>query len=532
MRWIQIAVIAFVFVSLGMLPTVLPFLTKPASRGYTWAEGFIDDYVGYVSYVKEGMYGRNSFAIRSLPKTGQQPTSGHLLYIAIGKIGALLHVTAPVAYHIARAVIGIILIFFIYQIFLKSLGSSPIALLTTVLALLATGLSSFVFQGGQLIYTRFGQFGFSENSAIRAVSRPHYDFGACLFLLVSILLLRKKTEAPVVATIAISSFILAIDHPSFGLILFVTIFLMAISDVAGRRTIKSIMSRCFGLAGLAIGLLLSNWSIHQYPFTTMLSFEKYVGLERLSFQQIFGDIIAFGPSLWFGFAGLIIHCYLTRGTHAWTRFFLFWIVVQLLFFFVLYPYIGAQRVRFIQSLYFIPLAYGTVRFFQLTLSNILGRGWIIPIFLLIALFLPAYIHGFSDKLYENTDYKNYPYFVFPNIATMEAYQYLDTHTPIESTVIATYEAANNILLYSHNFVIGNKEGWDPAQGRKMEERVDAFFSGQLTLSQAISLLESNSIEYVYYGYQERGSNDAMSYKFLTPVFKNSDVVIYRVSVLQ
>src|SRR4030067_3524016 len=78
--------LAVFFVTVGMYSTVAPYFAKPEGRGYTWHEGFTDDYIGYVSYVKEGMYGAITFSVRSPPKP-QPATTHQLLYIVTGKIG-------------------------------------------------------------------------------------------------------------------------------------------------------------------------------------------------------------------------------------------------------------------------------------------------------------------------------------------------------------------------------------------------------------------------------------------------------------
>ncbi len=66
-----------------------------------------------------------------------------------------------------------------------------------------------------------------------------------------------------------------------------------------------------------------------------------------------------------------------------------------------------------------------------------------------------------------------------------------------------FEASNNILLYSHNYVIGNRQGWTSDAGEEMVKKRDEFLSGGQTADQQRQYLISNHIEYIYYGYQER-----------------------------
>jgi hypothetical protein len=139
----------------------------------------------------------------------------------------------------------------------------------------------------------------------------------------------------------------------------------------------------------------------------------------------------------------------------------------------------------------------------------------------------TYIYGFLQSLYLHTDYRNYSRFIFPTRGMIAAYDWLDKQTPTESTVIAGYEAASNILLYSHNYVVGNKQGWPEPAGTAMEKARDAFYTGVWNPQEASDYLRKNNVQYVYQGYQEPDGFTG-KYPFLKPVFRNSDATIYEV----
>jgi hypothetical protein len=146
--------------------------------------------------------------------------------------------------------------------------------------------------------------------------------------------------------------------------------------------------------------------------------------------------------------------------------------------------------------------------------------------------IPPFITGFIHDVFAMTNYREFGVFAFPTKSQWEAYEFLDRNTPKESIVLAQYEAANNILIASHNRVIGNNQGWGKAAGQEMYKKRDYFYSGVMKENEALDYLSGNHIEYVYYGYQEKYMGDMRSYSFLTPVFSNFDVTIYTMKILK
>ncbi len=92
----KIALVLILFiVGFGMIPTVVPWMATPADRVFNGIHGYSSDYIQYVSYIKEGMYGRYSMLFRSFPFP-QPATPIHFLYIAIGIIANIVSIrSAP-----------------------------------------------------------------------------------------------------------------------------------------------------------------------------------------------------------------------------------------------------------------------------------------------------------------------------------------------------------------------------------------------------------------------------------------------------
>ncbi len=506
-------ILSILFVSLGMAGTVVPYFTKPEGRGYTWMEGFVDDYVGYVSYVKEGMYGANYFRIRSVPPP-QSFSTVHLLYVWGGKLTGFLGVSAPVGYHLIRISGGILFFVFMIRLLLVVGGRKTFALQAGMLAALSTSFGYYA-QGGYRVLT---QFGFIDNVALRFASRPHYLFGALLFLFLTLINLNNKYHRKkwIVGASFVMGTVMGTMHPAFSLLLCSLSGVMILYRIVTKKTAAT--TYVSTVSGLAVGMAISYHYTHQYPTNWVLSFEEYVSGQTIGWQTIAGDLIAFGPVFWIGSIGIAVSLLRTKLRDEKTVYMAVWLILQLLFFFFLYKYFRAERVRFIQSLYFIPMAYGAVY---------LLRNKII-ILTVILLLLPAFYHDFKTGLIANTDYMSYSLFKFPSTGMMDAYGWLDKNTPVESTVIASYEAANNILLYSHNYVYGNKQGWPYETGLAMEANKNNFFDGAWDQASTEKFLNDNNIRFVYKGYQE--TDGFLKNPFYLPVYQNNDVVIYKVSI--
>ncbi len=419
---------------------LVPYMKKPVDRAYTWIERHSDDYIGYVSYIKEGMYGRNTVVIRSLPKDGQRATPVHFLYIGIGKIAGFLHISAPVAYHLARILMSIVYMIMIYNVFLSLFQNTRDACLAFLFAAIGTYVSFYRWNGSTFQYMSWNYQDFSSNLVLRMISRPHYELGAILFLTLSGMLFYapRRRYFQGIALFLLSLF-LATVHPSFAFVLLASCLLMLVLDMFFRTMIKrNLILILQAIVGLCIGLVLSNWSIRQYPFSSMLAFEGYVVSAKISMVQLFRDVLSFGPLLWLGYPGIILAYVQAQTLKRWKRFLLIWITVQLSMYFFLYTFLRAEKMRFIQSLYFIPLAYGVGYVLLYLEKRYRVRLFVSSMVLFIALSIPAYIHDFWSYLSISTNYKTFSTFLFPTRGMIDSYAFLDTHTPKESVVLAGF----------------------------------------------------------------------------------------------
>jgi hypothetical protein len=527
--YIIVTTLAIFFVGMYAIINILPYFTKPAGRQYTGLQGYVDDYVGYVSYVKEGMYGNNTFSIRSLPPP-QPATSAQLILVYTGKIAGLIGMDAPTAYHTSRILFGLMLYALMWEFFVLLFGNKKVATAATLVASVSGPLGWYAYNGGAWVYQTIATFGFTDNIIGRFCSRPHYLLGAILFIAVSAIhLLRPNIRKPAraVVLVFILSLVAGTVHPSFTVMLAAITAIMMILRVIEKRRFDAIFTSYLACGmGSAIGLILSYWSTHQYPYTSILAFEEYVLTEKIPLSTMFNDVIVFGPALWIGVVGLVLGLFRGEWKNEKHRYMVLWIVVQFAFFFHFYKYFRSERVRYVQSLYFIPMAYGTVYLIQMLAKKFGKRILVGATVVFVVISVPTYIQHFKSAMFSQVNYRDYDRFQFPTDGMMEAYRWLDKHTPTESTVVAGYEAANNIIMYSHNYVIGNKQGWPSGTGNQMELERDTFFEGLWPEQIACGYLKKNNVSYIYDGYQE--PDGFRKYGCMKQIFADSDATIYEV----
>ncbi len=517
----------FVYIFLGMFPLSRAYFSKPKERVYTWLEGGSEDYIGYVSYIKEGMYGRNFVVLRSVPIENQKPTTIHILYIFIGKVGRIFHLSAPVAFHVARIVIGLSFIYITFRFFVFSLGSKTRALVTTIMAFLASSLGWYSYNKGTWAYQDLAHFDFYVTMVLRAISRPHYEFGALVFLLVGMILFSSSLE---IKKRIVGGFFLAvvlgIVHSVFSFLFMLTFLSLIFFKLCFNRPKPIDIPLYIAIfSGLVLGFSLSFLgSLGQY-WT-----EVYRSTNLLTIDQIWRYILAFGPTLWLGYIGLIVAIIKTRGKKDSYMFLFLWLSIQLMLFLFVGSLIHADPVRFIQSLYFIPMAWGTAYLLQNIKNNIHLRWWMVGMVVIILLSVPTYIKDFLMYFAHagNTDYRVYSSFVYPSKNMVSAYRFLDENTPVESIVLAKYEATNNMLMYNHNVVLG-QVGHTSEEITAIEKDRQDFFVGAMSFDGMSRYLHRNNIRYIYVGYQERFSDIfERNPQLFKPIFSNSEVTIYAV----
>ncbi len=529
---IELGIIMLVLITLGMLSTVMPSIAAGKDRIFAGFHGYSADYVGYVSYIKEGMYGHYAMSFRSFPPA-QPATPIHLEYILAGLLLGPLGLEAPVIYHLMRILFGTLLILFSYRVFRTLFQSHQRALFATIIAFTSSCIGWFSKTGGHWHIEILNFFPFSLSTPQRVVDRPHYLLGSVLFLFAFMKILQHKSSTKILITVSVVSFLTIMVHVASGIVLamlsFVLIAISLLPRVSKEDKRVYVQQGISIFVGAAIASALSYYFIHQYSLVSDIFLDKYTYSTAFTAASIWREILSFGPLLWLGFPGLVLGLWTdTRAPVTQRILLLAWGCIHIALFFFLYPLFHVDQVRFVQSLYYLPLAYGTIILLRSALGRLRPVFFYGAVLLLLLLAFPTYIAHLDHDLHDMTDYQTFAPFGFPTQNQYYAYKFLDAHTPQESIVLAQYDGANMILLYSHNRVLGNDQGWTPQGGAQMQKEVAIFLSGSLTLQQAYMYLRKNDIRYIYYGYREKAYGTITHYPFLRAIYTNSEVTIYAV----
>lgn len=528
-RTLELIIIIVALVGISMSGTVVPQLYAPKDRVFEGFHEYSSDYIQYVSYIKEGMYGRYSMYFRSYP-FDQPATSIHWAYIFFGILFGPLGLTAPLIYHVVRVILAVLMLWYMYVIFLKLFRVHRLALISVIIAAVSSCFSWVTYTGGALQVHVLNYFPFSLSTPQRLTDRPHYILGSILFL-AALLLVLQKNRRYTPAILFILSFLTVMVHISSGIALgMLSVVLVGMSYIKKSPTNAARIQGLSIAAGCITAAAITYYFVQIYSKASNIFIDQYAYAGLMTWTTFVREFISFGPLLWIGLPGLVYGIWSNEAIEIEKRILVCaWGIIHLVLFFFLYPIFRVDQVRFMQSLYFIPLTYGTVWAIW-AISKRFGRIlFTVGITLVLFVSLPMYLSIAYNDLFAMTDYKQFQSFGFPTKNQFAAFTYLDTKSPKESIVVASFEVANSLLMYSHNRIIGNDQGWSAEEGLRMKNDVGEFFSGRMSPNAALSYLTVNHISYVYYGYQEQSYGDISGYPFLKKVYENPEVTIYQVA---
>ncbi|MBI3379680.1 hypothetical protein HY029_02925 [Candidatus Gottesmanbacteria bacterium] len=123
-----------------------------------------------------------------------------------------------------------------------------------------------------------------------------------------------------------------------------------------------------------------------------------------------------------------------------------------------------------------------------------------------------------------------PQTMYPLREWMDGIRWLRNNTENNNVVLAEITAANHIPAYSGNTVYWGQS--NTVDYDRKEKEVHAFFSGQMSPTQAQLFLKNGKIKYIFFSIQEKekagGKNLENIYSFVKPIYLNTIVIIYSI----
>ncbi len=542
-------ILVLLFVVFSFIPSLYELSRRAdlhPNRAFELVHNFPTDYNFYLSRIREGLEGRWTVVERYTSET-HQGSFIHVFYLLLGKVGAFARVPlwrAGDVYHMARLVLTVTLLIVVVTVCRRVFGKKSLwwqiaAFLTAVTASSWPKLTAVV-EGSIVPATieniaswRFGGYmaWWSVMDSLQRISFiPHLLAGQAMMGILIMVVTRKalmQKTAPLLFT-GLLAFLLGMLFPPGLLFLYAV---MGWHVVLAGSERKSLIVPYGALVLMsAPSLLYLTLMTSMYPWKRLVEVDiiRPLPFDYAEYAK------SLGPVLPLGIMGLIV-VLLTWNTVflpliAWV---LAWGTLLLVF-----NYIPQQSpLRFSEMIPHVPLGILTVYLFS-EIRRFIGKT--ITAVFLVLLIGGGLFHMYSSLLWQ-TDFVDHKiratlplvptgsYVMYPLKDFVSAIRYLEEATRGKGVILSETTAGNYIPVISGNTVYVGHDNTVAFEGKK--EKVKEFFGGRMTDTVASEWLWATGASYVFYGPQEREDNGGrdISYPFLTQVYKNPMVTIYRVA---
>lgn len=524
------------FATITILFSFSPWLTlwqmTPPGKIFTGPHWWTD-YYAYLGFLENGV--RGSLTERFLISITPQSIWIHGIYTFSGYLLGKLNIDSITIYHLDRLLLGslfIVLVYFFYRSIFKNKFYSIVA---SIFVFWIPGFSrtqNFLNPGFTRPLDGVQQF----NILTRAGGLPHYTFSS-IFVILAVWFFLNYKKSFLIKTLILTllSWIFIIANPVNAMIYYFILFVYFIFSLILNFHVSLFLKDKGKDCLVVIISFISNVPLFIYYYKALSSFpwgqisnvfNFFIGNIPL---PIFELILALGPILIFSFLGSIVIVWKKmRGEiiEDWTIFFLSWALAQWILYFLANK-LGMENYRFIQSLYYIPMAGLTVYALKLIVHLWERLPVIYQVkrkYLVILLVLLSYITTTPTLSYSYREHlvKYNNGLTYISKKEYAAYKFLEKNSPFASVVLAEYTPT--VLLPGMS---GNSVKLDFLDKTKIQKT--DFFSNKLLAAEAKAYLKENNISYIWVGSEEhsRGFRDA-NYPFLHKIFQNGDVDIYQV----
>jgi len=520
------------------------------NREFELIHNFPTDYNFYLSRIREGLEGHWTV----VEKYTSEVHSGsfiHGLYVLMGKAGILARVPMGRAgdiYHIARIVLGASLLWVTMLFCVRSFSSKHTPRLWAVFGfLLAVTASSWpklvAVVGGSIVPAtaenilqwRFGGYmaWWSVMDSLQRITFiPHLLMGQALIVVLVLLVTNsavlKKSGNLVMA--GLLAFMLGMIFPP-GLIFVYAV--MGIWVVLSGRPLTQWLAPYGAIVMISAPSLVYLWLMTgMYPWKRLAEVDIIRPLP-FDYAEYFR---AMGPMLPLGVIGAILALLVWETAMlpaiAWV---IAWGALLGLFAFI--P--QQSPLRFSEMIPHVPLGVLTGYLFYWLGRCVPRQAVYSAVSLLI---LTGVFHMYSSFLWQRdfVDHKiratlplvpTGSYVMYPLKDFTAAIRYLEEVSGRDEVILSESTAGNYIPVLSGNYVYAGHDNTVAFEAKK--EKVKEFFAGRMSLSAAKIWVGETRASYVFYGPQERedggGSDLRGVYPFLTEVYKNPAVTVYRVT---
>jgi hypothetical protein len=499
-------------VGLTCLPFLVAWLATPAGAQYTGL--LINHYDGESYYAKMQQGARGDWLFH-LPFT-PEPHEGAFVYpfyLGLGQLAGLLDLPIPLAYHVARALAGLLLLLVSYRFIARFFDRVPTRRAAFLLLGFSAGLGWLLAPLGLITADLWVAEGLTFLSIL---VNPHFPLAIGLMLLLFIAILDLHGDDGWtwrrIAGAAVASLALALVHPIALPIAFVVLggYLLLLALREGRIPWPEVAGT--GLAGLVAAPVAAN---------ILIAFYRNPALAAWSDQNLTPSLPPWDYALGYG---LILLLALGGAAVALRRhermdlFLLGWVSSVVV---LLYLPTPLQR-RFITGLH-VPLTLlAALGLEQIVLPRVKARrrtlvtGLIIGFSALSNLFVPLVsVAGVAQG--------RQPLVMTGDQAA--AIAWLRDNTTWTDTVLAPPDAGQFIPAWAGNRVVYGHP-FETIDAEAKEAEAAHFFSPEATTAERRDLIDRYGVRYVLALAAEPDLNPLALR--LTPVWSGTEAVIYQV----
>ena len=538
----------FIFVFLMLFLSYIPNLYEasvvrlfPPDRIMIQGEHiYTYDYNTYLSKIRQGQEGRLSVVDKYDNHPQEKGVFLQMFYLLSGRLTKVFGFSPTLSYHLLRTVMAffwiitiiVLNIFFLNKMFLINLGIA--------LSFLTASFPIFYrFQNQWWIGQHMGWW--QELDILKRISFiPHDTINYIFISVFTVLLSQIDKNKKYFNFLCILLFVSVFIQPS-GAILFAISWVLYnlikyfwFKSLTNDLIVDKLKQTAVIFISIYIPLLYIKSATSIYPWKSLLDFDQN---NRLVFS-IKDYILALGPVFFTGIAGLILVLFKKRQELLSL---VTWIigVSILLNLFKFFPY--QSELRFVQTANHIPLVILSVYLFYELWKKKKAVIKIVTVTMVVLII----INGLTQVYFSLKSQAQFinqralatlplvpypPQVMYPLTDFYNGLKWLEKNTDHQTVVLSKITAGNYIPAYSGNFVyLGH--GAETPNYDDRTKKVNEFFSGNLSEKQALRFLKTENISYVFYGPQEKENSikEISVYSFLTPVYKTTLVIIYKVN---
>ena len=475
----------FIIALLLILAITAPYLyasqTGNSERVFS---GFLMNYQdgnSYLSKMYQGWEGSWRFRLTYTPNSGNGVFGIYLFYLGLGHISRIFNISLLAVFHFARVVGALCLLLALARLWRSLFADPQHRKLAFAISALGSGLGWLALPFGEIP----SDFWVAETYPfLSSYTNPHFAFGLALIILII-----TPTEKKHPLWIFAASLALAVMSP-FGVVIALMVVgsdLLFRQDFRSLRNLGSLIPQSWKIIAVFLGgvplVAYQYWLFHSDPF--MMGWNAQ---NQTLTPPLWDVLLSLSPGIILALAGV---------RWAWeqkaARILILWAGLGLILIFI--PW-SLQR-RFMMGIY-VPLA-GLATLGLKSLGQKIKPSYRTLIIILFILALPTnLILIFSGIHAAQTQEPT----ICLTIDEIQAYNWIEANTPPNALILTGPETGLYIPAYTGRSVIYGHP-YETVDAETSKATVTAFFSGEMTPTQADTLLQTQGVDYILIGPREQ-----------------------------